>query len=44
MIGVSGTRREIMEIEILQMIKGARKAKGCAVIIDVFGHFHWNVI
>ena len=28
-----------MEIEILQMIEGARKARGCAVIIDVFRAF-----
>ena len=39
MIEISGIRREIMEIEILQMIEGARKARGCAVIIDVFRAF-----
>ena len=28
-----------MTIEILQMIEGAKKAEGCAVIIDVFRAF-----
>ena len=33
-----------MEIRILELIEGAKKAEGLTVIIDVFRAFHWSAI
>ena len=33
-----------MNIQILEMIEGARQAKGLTVIIDVFRAFPWSAI
>ena len=33
-----------MDIQILQLIEGAKQARGLAVIIDVLRAFRWNAI